>query len=302
MFRKISALVLCLIIGFVWGLASGHYQVFPFSILKETKAYIVELLPKSPKKRKYRPADRYFTSTAERSEIACPTGDPIAFVALGQSNAANSLSSFAERDPDAAAYQFYDGKCYVMEDPTIGSTGDRGSLWTEFAQSLSRASGRNVVFVTSAVEGSAVGDWLDPASGYLERAERQITQAIASGLTPRIVLWHQGESDGQRNTDPKDYAASLKSLIERVDRLFEPGAEPTWVVFQVSVCRGLPNGSPQIIAAQRQVSEDHMRVVLGPNTDRLGSRYRYDGCHFNANGKARIIEDLKSQILELGVL
>lgn len=175
----------------------------------------------------YRPEERFFTSTAERREAACPAEDFAAFVALGQSNAANSLSSFGEVDPSVPAYQFYDGKCYFMEDPAIGSTGDRGSLWTEFAQSLSGTSGRGVVFVTSAVEASAVADWLDPKSGYFDRAARQIEQAIAAGMPPKFVLWHQGETDASLNTDPLEYTAMLKNLIERFDRLFEPGTEPT---------------------------------------------------------------------------
>ena len=299
MFKKTFALLFCLIFGFVWGLSSGHYKVFPFSILKETKSYIAEFFPKPPKNRIYRPAERFFTSNAERLEITCPNDDPITFVALGQSNAANSLSSFGERDPEATAYQFYDGKCYLMEDPTIGSTGDRGSLWTEFAQSLSQASGWSVVFVTAAVEASSVNDWLEPESGYFDRAARQISQAIDSDLTPKFVLWHQGETDALSNTDPLDYTLRLKTLIEQVDQLFEPGLEPTWIIFQTSICRGLPNGSRQLVEAQRNVTKQHMRAILGPNTDQLGSLYRYDGCHFNANGKARIIEELRTQILDL---
>jgi hypothetical protein len=299
--KTLSAALLFFIIGFIWGTVSGHYEIFPFSIIKEIKYYITELIPETtPKKRQYRPEARFFTSTAGRREVACPAEDFAAFVALGQSNAANSLSSFGEVDPGVAAYQFYDGKCYFMEDPTIGSTGDRGSLWTEFAQDLSRTSGRSVVFVTSAVEASAVTDWLNPKSGYFGRAAQQIRQAIAAGLAPRFVLWHQGETDASLNTDPLEYTAMLKTLIERIDQLFEPGAEPTWVIFQASVCRRLPDGSPQITDAQRNVAKEHKRVALGPNTDSLGFRYRHDECHFNANGKARIIEDLKRIILDLG--
>jgi lysophospholipase L1-like esterase len=40
-------------------------------------------------------------------------------------------------------------------------------------------------------------------------------------------------------------------------------------------------------------------VVLGPNTDQLGPRSRYDGCHFNAQGRARIVEETLAVILPL---
>jgi hypothetical protein len=302
MLKIISALLICFLVSFSWGIAAGYYQIFPFPLLKETKAYVLDLLPREPKAKNYRPAARFLTSTAHRREVACPSENPITFVALGQSNAANSLSSFGDLDPAAAAYQFYDGKCYLMEDPAIGSTGYQGSLWTEFAQSFSAATGRGVVFITSAVEGSGVGDWLDPQSGYFERAERQIEQAIAAGLTPRFVLWHQGETDALIRTPAEDYTAMLLSLIERVDRLFEAEAEPTWIVFQATVCRNTPDGSSRIIAAQKAVTEQHARAVLGPNTDRLGPRYRFDDCHFNANGKAWIVKELQSRLLDLGVL
>ncbi len=300
MHKIISALLVCFLVGFSWGIASGYYQIFPFSVLQEAKSYVLELLPQDPEKNWYRPAERFLTSTADRRETACPSEGPITFVALGQSNAANSLSSFGDLDPTAAAYQFYDGKCYLVEDPMIGSTGFRGSLWTKFSQSFSDATGRSVVFITSAVEGSGVGDWLDPESGYLERAERQIEQAITAGLTPKFVLWHQGETDALIETPPEDYTSMLLSLIERVDRSFDPGDEPTWMVFQATVCRRTPDGSPQIIAAQKTVTERHARAVLGPNTDLLGARYRFDDCHFNANGTARIIEELQARLLGLG--
>lgn len=300
MYKIISSLLVCFLVGFSWGIISGYYQVFPFSFLQEAKSYVLGLLPQDPDKNWYRPAERFLTSTADRREIACPSEDPIIFVALGQSNAANSLSSFGDLDPTAAAYQFFDGNCYLAEDPMIGSTGFRGSLWTKFSQSFSDATGRSVVFITNAVEGSGVSDWLDPKSGYLKRAEQQIEQAITAGLTPNIVLWHQGETDALIETPPENYTAMLLSLIERIDRSFDPGTEPTWIVFQATVCRRTPDGSSQIIAAQEAVTKQHARAVLGPNTDLLGARYRFDECHFNANGTARIVEELQARLLGLG--
>ena len=49
MLKIISALLICFLVSFSWGIAAGYYQIFPFPLLKETKAYVLDLLPREPK-------------------------------------------------------------------------------------------------------------------------------------------------------------------------------------------------------------------------------------------------------------
>ena len=53
-----------------------------------------------------------------------------------------------------------------------------------------------------------------------------------------------------------------------------------------------PRGSAAIRAAQADVAARVTEVRIIMNTDDLGDRYRYDDCHFNANGRDRILDRL----------
>ena len=177
--------------AFLHGLYVGSYKTFPFEYVHKLK----HAFSSSTGIR----LDVY-SDTAGRSASPCPaTG--VVILAIGQSNAANALPSFGEKAEAAQAFNFFNGSCYPIEDPVLGATGDRGSLWPQFAQRLSAAmNNAPVVMITSAIEGSTVRQWLAPPTQYVARVERQMAMAQSMGLVPRAVIWHQGEADAVEGT------------------------------------------------------------------------------------------------------
>jgi hypothetical protein len=290
--------LLVLAAGFLWGFAASHYKVFPYGLAKSIWEDVRGDVGNTSKGLKFLPEAYVFTDTTNRENVSCAFDNPLVFLAIGQSNAANFLSTFGDAIPTAKAYQFFDGRCYLIEDPVLGATGERGSLWPEFAQRLSETAGRPVVFLTAAVGGSALELWIADESSYYDRTAKQVALARAAGLSVDFVLWLQGETDALRNTPQQVYMDGLETLIDRLDGAFESGAEPRWIIFQASICRRLLASSPEILAAQRAVAESSPRALLGPNGDRLLRRYRHDDCHFNADGKAEIIAELEEIVLQ----
>ena len=286
-----------LLVGFLWGFAASQYQIFPFALVKATVKQLQALAGQEPESPKFLPESYVFRDTAGRPALDCNFEDPLVFLAIGQSNAANFLSSFGAADPSAQAYQFFDGKCYAIEDPVLGATGDRGSLWPPFAQELSRTLGRPVVFLTTAVGGSALELWADQEGPYYRRTLKQAMAAVDAGLRVDFVLWLQGESDAQHGTPEDVYRQGLEGLIASLDGSLPAGVTPRWIIFQASICRQDMQSNPGILAAQAAVAEGLPQALIGPNGDLLGRRYRHDDCHFNADGRAVIIEELEAIVL-----
>jgi len=283
--------------GFFWGFAASHYSVFPYGFAKTIRDEIRVAMGNTPKRLKFLPEKYVFTDTTNRQNVSCAFDDPLVFLAIGQSNAANHLSTFGDVAPSAEAYQFFDGRCFLIEDPVLGATGERGSLWPDFAQRLSKMSGRPVVFLTSAVGGSAIELWVADESSYYARAAKQIELASEAGLTVDFVLWLQGEKDAELDTPQQVYAKRLEALIDRFDSDFETGSEPWWIIFQASVCYDFPAGDRDISGAQKAVADRLPRAIAGPNGDRLLERLRSDGCHFNADGKEKVIAELAEIVM-----
>ena len=193
---------------FIIGVAVGHYKLFPFQPLYEWKNQLEFALSLQ---RKW--TSHVYTATSDRTERPCPH-DGFLIVALGQSHAGNHLSSYGDRRSGLATYNFFDGRCYEIEDPVLGATGNKGSLWTDLAHRLAELyPQRPLVFVTAAVGSSAIGDWLDERSGYLGRAESELSRAKQIGLTPALFIWYQGDADAAYNTPGSIYSMLLSKLV-----------------------------------------------------------------------------------------
>jgi Carbohydrate esterase, sialic acid-specific acetylesterase len=274
--------------AFAFGVHAGVYKTFPFSYIHSAKHLFLSST-----------GIRWdvFADTSGRRQVPCPANSAV-ILAIGQSNAANDLPSFGEQSASDAAVNFFDGKCYAIEDPVLGATGNRGSLWSQFAQELSASlHGLPVVMITSAIDGSTVRQWLMPPAVYVARAERQLSMAKEMGLKPIIVIWFQGEADAVEGTSQSQYEQDLRDLISRL-RGRGAGAGQSWLIFQASRCTTKPSGSEEIRLAQASVARTVENVYVVMNTDQLGSRFRYDDCHFNDNGKARIIARLLPLVQE----
>lgn len=228
-------------------------------------------------------------------EASCPDPDEaLVVVTGGQSNAANNVSS--PLPPLSGVYTFFDGACYATQDPVLGASGTRGSLWTQLGGRLREQSGRPVVFVHGAVGGSAYGDWLDARSGYLARLLGRVDQARAAGFEPDWIVWHQGETDAANAAlDAGVLAGEIEALGSQ---LLEAAPDARLYLFQASRCVGAirAEGRPEVREAQAAAAGRLPRTVLGLDTDGLDDEHRLDGCHFNALGRDAIVAALAETI------
>ncbi len=225
--------------------------------------------------------ERGYRDTSDRTPVDCGSLRGAAvWLTLGQSNAANE----GDLDYTTGAGVFnlnpFDGKCYVARDPLLGTTGDRGSVWTRAADgAIAAGLFDRVVVLPIAVGGSSITRWSSDGDLYprLELARQALADA---GLRATHVLWHQGESDVLMPA--AEYRRHFASML---DGLRAAGIDAPVYVAQVSLCKN--HGSETLRQAQRDLTE-LPGVRLGPDTDTLDRfLWRRDMCHFSAAGLQR---------------
>jgi hypothetical protein len=289
------ALLAALVAGLVWGVYAGRHDGFPAPAVVAAKMAVEKVLAPELAWRR-----DFFEDTDAATLVPCPTGEPIVILTGGQSNAANALSDPVDENPSLRAFMFHKGRCYRLRDPVLGVTGDRGSLWTALGHRLAAETGRDVVFINGGVGGTTYRDWLNLHTGYFDRLRKLVEDAARHGLRPHWVLWHQGESDALRNVPSEVFEGELKVLIGRL-MSERPLADVKLVLYAASVCYGSDRRLPQprLRQAQRRAAELSPNVLMGPDTDRYGARFRYDDCHFNGPGRDAIVDETAKLLIPM---
>lgn len=202
---------------------------------------------------------------------------------FGQSNAANSGET--RYRPRQSVYNFYRGKLYLARDPLLGATGRGGSVWTRLGDKLiDRMAYESVVFVPLGVGATSITRWT--VGGDLhEKVLRAVREVKGKGLTITHLLWHQGESDVGR-TSTQAYKRMFQDMVLSIR---EQGVDAPVYVSLATRCH-TQKPDETIRRAQRELVSSPRRIYAGPDTDTLGLRYRYDRCHFSAEGLERFAE------------
>ena len=250
------------------------------------------LAPTQPPRYSYIEAP--YTDLRGRSQEDCPDHGTF-IIALGQSNAANSITGSTKAPSSKQTFSLYQGNCYQLADPLPGATHNKGSLWSLFADQLAEHTHLPVTVLASASGNSAVAEWTDGRYPYLIRLREQLSRApIQYKNQIPVIFWHQGEADSALGTSGSNYAASLNLLFDRIaTTLHEMGFRhpPRFMLFQASHCG--PFESADIRAAQEMVAHQRYDAELVMNTDDLSSDARQkDDCHLNTNGQKHIVETL----------
>ncbi|MEM7645023.1 MAG: sialate O-acetylesterase [Pseudomonadota bacterium] len=232
-----------------------------------------------------------------RETVDCPDpAETLVVVTGGQSNAANVIPAPAQAGPEATVW--FDGACYPAADPVLGATGGQGSLWPPLADRLAAGADAPVLLINGAVGGTQVGDWVDDRSGYYSALAGRIATARDAGYEPRLILWHQGETDAAVERDMERFRGRLDALT--ADLLAEMPAAQLYL-FRTTKCIGpvRADGVPAIRDVQSAVAEGNDRIVPGMDTDELGRDFRWDTCHFNSLGRREIVERVAGDLLDL---
>ena len=232
-----------------------------------------DILAALPLKRRAEPISRLGDVRLERMMVA---------LVFGQSNAANSGET--RYNPGGGVYNFYRGQLYRAKDPLLGATGRGGSVWTRLGDKLIAAGYYDaVVFVPLGVGNTPLARWTlggDLHGGVLQA----VREVQAQGLTFTHLLWHQGESDRGTRAD-----AYREMFLAMLASLRSEGVDAPIYVSVATRCYQLgPNEG--VRRAQRELVDPTRNIYAGPDTDALGRRYRYDGCHFSTEGLGRFAE------------
>ncbi|MEB3273047.1 MAG: sialate O-acetylesterase [Prochlorothrix sp.] len=203
---------------------------------------------------------------------------------LGQSNAANYGETRHRSRP--GVWSFHNGTLIPAADPLPGADGDGGSVWTRLGDRL-LASGfyNRVIWVPLARGGSAIAQWV-PGGDLYDRIPPTIAQLHQANLGPTHVLWHQGEADAYTwNTPPALYQQRFRQLVQALRAM---GITAPIYLCLATRFQELDRHEP-LRRAQRELTQDP-GVYRGPDTDMLGSDYRYDGAHFSTAGLDRFAD------------
>jgi hypothetical protein len=202
-------------------------------------------------------------------------------IVFGQSNSANYGES--RRRAKEGVYNFYNGKLYRAEDPLLGATGNKGSVWTRLGEKIVEEKLYDgVIFISIGVASTPIARWT--IGGDLHsRIINAISDVMQSGLKVTHLLWHQGEADVK--TSKKDYKMMFINMVYSIR---SKGIEAPIYVSIATRCEG--SILSEIQEAQSELVDISSGIYAGPNTDSLGFCYRYDGCHFSDEGLEQYAE------------
>ena len=128
-----------------------------------------------------------------------------------------------------------------------------------------------------------------------------LKRLIKHAIYPKVFLWHQGESEAMPEFYKKAkfiaygdksgsvsyfYESALSLIVEKIRKNFPMSIMG---VALVSICNN--DGSPLVVSAQKRVADKYTYVKISSDSDMLGDEFRWDGCHFNELGAAKIGKD-----------
>ena len=256
------------LLAFWAGYEAHNNKVFPIGRFIERNFFEKEVVTK-PQKKVHVQHD-----VSNKSEVSCPVeDDAYVIIGFGQSNSANFSGHRFETNKDIV--NFYNGKCYVANDPLLGATGRGGSVWIPLSEQL-KIKDKTIVLSTFGVNATKVSDWLN--DDYLMPFYRENIDSLTKVYKkPNAVVWIQGESD--RFTPHEVYSEQLQDWFEILRTDF---SDSNIYVTGTSYCDNESNES--ILVAQRKQAENIGAVYVG-STDKLAQQsYRYDDCHFSEMG------------------
>jgi tetratricopeptide (TPR) repeat protein len=237
------------------------------------------------------PVKKRFLDTPQSKQVECPSNAKIILIA-GQSNAGNHLEKTNITVPSNFV-NGYNGNCFKISGPALGSTGRNGSITSYVASKLTNLD--PIVFVNTAVYNSSVSDWaLSHQQSLSNFANSQLKMFDPNNNELVGIVWIQGEADAFTNID-------YISHFSKVQKLLTNGINDTpvhYILTQSSKCD--PNGpDANITDTQAFIANNSETIHIAINTDNLGNEYRMDGCHYNGDGANIIANSIAKKIEDI---
>ncbi|MBB4658624.1 sialate O-acetylesterase [Parvularcula dongshanensis] len=259
--------------AFLFGLAVGAYRLPPYGLIASARNELTG-----------QHEEAFYNDPLFRKHVSCPE-DAVVVFGMGQSNASNTNSSVSSPVYNHPVYNFFEGNCYILQDPVLGADSYGGSIWPHLASELSAFTDKPVVVAVRAKSGSAIGRWLPP-SRYTDSVKRELERLAEANLEPELFIWFQGETDAAEGIDTVAYEKSLALLVDTI------APKSTWLVVDTSVCGKVREKYVPLGLARERLMDARSNIIVGPDTDVLGDRFRHDSCHFNWLGKKAVVEGI----------
>lgn len=250
-------------------------------------------------------------------QVLCPK-DGITLATFGQSNSGNTVRPVATdmAPKNLFQYDWRTGKCYEYKEPLLGTTGTEGNVITYTASKIAKDTSKPVIVIPFGVGGTSVLEW---AYGWLSYQQDFALSSIKnSGLSPKIFLWHQGESDArvdgsnpddlkkvhnlkksesrQLGLSRKSYADALQKVVDKTKQYFP---DSHFGVALVSRCSNRNQWEP-IREGQREIANKNKNTFVSADSDKIYTeKTRYDKCHFSKEGAQELGNQYYSSISTL---
>ena len=215
-----------------------------------------------------------------------PKHEKTVLLVLGQSNAANYGEGLYFSNCNKT-FNFYQGELFSLKDPLKGASGENGSVWSRLASLLIEFNfSEEIIVAPAAVGGTAIEQWI-PGGDLNYLIVETVTSLQNSNHHITHVLWHQGESNNiniNPNISAAQNAINYKNNFNiLVNQLRDLNVTSPIFIAQATRC---DNNSIDLDLqnAQHELANDSLQIYNGPNTDLIANEYRYDNCHFNAEG------------------
>lgn len=251
-------------------------------------------------------------------QVLCPK-DGITVATFGQSNSGNSVLPKAtiEIPKNLIQYDWTTKKCYEYKEPLLPEGGNGGNVITYTAIQIAKNTSKPVVVIPFGVGGTSILEW---AYGWLSYQQDFALSSIKnSGLSPKIFLWHQGESDARVNglnpddlkkvpyikprlerrefgLSKKSYADALQKVVDKTKQYFP---DSYFGIALVSKCSGRNQWEP-IREGQREIANKNKNTFVSADSDKIYTEEtRYDKCHFSKEGAQELGNEYYSSVSTL---
>jgi hypothetical protein len=241
--------------SYLYGLVSHKYYLQPFPILMDLKNHLL-------------PGSIGYSDVSSRIQVSCDAikgRRTMVALAFGQSNSGNHGET-AYR-PKYPVYNLFKGLCWRAEDPLLGATGDRGSVWSRLGDLVIRRGLYDKVLIISIGVGSTTIDqWT--TGGYLHsRIVNAIRGARANGFVITHMFWVQGGSEKNTSGDETNKKNYRKNFLNMLGSIRNMG-----VIAPIYIAVSTFNGSGfnrDVQSAQRGLADRKQGIYEGPDNDRL---------------------------------
>ncbi len=292
------------VLVFIYGYLVGKYKWFPYSWIELS----IDSVKKTFKQEEEPLMMWGYYDLADKEEIDYQSLDKnrtMVLMVYGQGNAANGGE--VKYSPKHNVLNAYKGKCYRANDPLLGATDNKGTVWSRLGDKIIESGAYdNVIVKTIAVGGTPIASWTVNGMGigykgrlfgnYHSKILEAHDEMNNMGIPITHILWHQGESDTVNETTKDEYKESFLDMLNNMRKLgiYAP-------VYVAQASRYGKKTSNNVLNAQKELSLEYGDIFAGPNTDIIdsyddrtedGQRFSEQGLEKHAKGWLKSLESM----------